>query len=63
MALIGVSTRTMSSNKWRAFKSHYAILRKWAGLDRFVAASAMVSYLFLAFYKRGTLSLWSQYKK
>lgn len=63
LAWIGISTRTMSSNKWRAWRSHYLVLRKCAKLNVFIASVLMISYAFLAIYKRGLGSLYSQYKK
>jgi teichuronic acid biosynthesis glycosyltransferase TuaG len=63
LAWIGISTKTMSSNKWRAWRSHYAVLRKCAKMNAYTASMLMLSYAFLAIYKRGLGSLYSQYKK
>ena len=50
---------TRSGNKLLAVKSHYFILRSKANLSKFKVILYMLSYLFLALYKRG----WRTWRK
>jgi teichuronic acid biosynthesis glycosyltransferase TuaG len=59
--LVSISRSTRSGNKLTAFRSQYYILRHIGGCSVLIAATHMLSYVFLALYKRGLITAVKQH--
>jgi teichuronic acid biosynthesis glycosyltransferase TuaG len=57
---VSIHKNTRSGNKWLAMRSQYYIIRRIAGSNVILSALYIMSYVFLATYKRGLKTIFKQ---